>query len=290
MSISSPIIIIGAARSGTKFLRSVLAASSCTRAVPYDVSYIWRYGNQDREDDELQVGELTPRILNFIRDQLPRLAGIKAEENLRMIEKTVGNSLRVGFVNAVYPGARFIHLTRDGRAVTESAMRMWHAPPDHGMLFQKLKSLPFRNYDYALWFFLNYLQGVFSGRAGGKVWGPRYRGIDVDADKLSLERVCARQWAKSVLAAHRDLASLERDRVLTLRYEDLVTDPGVLERVMDFLDLPDREAIREFYSATLTSGNNEKWRHNLSLEQQKSIESEVSEAMCILGYLGDCAV
>ena len=43
---ASPIIIIGAARSGTKIMRSVISADENVRAVSYDVNYVWRFGNE----------------------------------------------------------------------------------------------------------------------------------------------------------------------------------------------------------------------------------------------------
>ena len=41
-----PIVLIGAARSGTKILRDALATALGVPQVPYDVGYVWRYGNE----------------------------------------------------------------------------------------------------------------------------------------------------------------------------------------------------------------------------------------------------
>src|SRR4051812_20775701 len=40
-----PVIVIGAARSGTKLLRDSLATHADVARVPYDVNYVWRFGN-----------------------------------------------------------------------------------------------------------------------------------------------------------------------------------------------------------------------------------------------------
>ena len=48
---SQIVIIIGAARSGTKYLRDVLATAPNAARVPYDINYIWRYGSEIREGD-----------------------------------------------------------------------------------------------------------------------------------------------------------------------------------------------------------------------------------------------
>ena len=56
------IIIIGAARSGTKILRDVLAEASGVGCVPYDIGFVWRYGNQRVPHDVLDPATVTPRI------------------------------------------------------------------------------------------------------------------------------------------------------------------------------------------------------------------------------------
>lgn len=120
-----PIVLIGAARSGTKFLRSLLAAGAETVAVPYDINYVWRYGNERHPDDALGSELATREIQRYIRATLPRLAvRTRGQSASLLVEKTVGNSLRVDFVRKVLPEARFIHIVRDGRDVVESARRM----------------------------------------------------------------------------------------------------------------------------------------------------------------------
>jgi hypothetical protein len=47
------VFVIGAARSGTKFLRDVIGASPYAAVVPYDVNYVWRGGNEGFPDDAL---------------------------------------------------------------------------------------------------------------------------------------------------------------------------------------------------------------------------------------------
>jgi hypothetical protein len=125
------IIIIGAARSGTKILRDVLAEASGMGCVPYDIGFVWRYGNQQVPHDVLDPATVTPRIQRFVRRYVDRYARSGGDV---VIEKTVGNTLRVPFVHAVMPDAAFVHLVRDGMDVVESARRQWSAPPDREYL------------------------------------------------------------------------------------------------------------------------------------------------------------
>ena len=69
-----PIIILGAGRSGTKFFRDVLLHSQETCAVPYDVNFIWRYGNESCEHDELSVDMATEPIKKYIRGSINNMA------------------------------------------------------------------------------------------------------------------------------------------------------------------------------------------------------------------------
>ena len=123
-----PVIIIGAARSGTKFIRDVLASADGVCAVPYDVNYIWRSGLPSNTHDALQPEQLSEKSVSKIRNSLSSLAGVEAGEVL--VEKTVSNSLRVKYVEKVFPNARYVHIVRDGRESTYSAMKQWVARPD----------------------------------------------------------------------------------------------------------------------------------------------------------------
>ena len=218
MTEPSPIILVAAARSGTKFLRDILASGHGTAAVPYDVNYIWRYGAEKAADDALDPAALTNKRRRFIQTSLRSLA--KARKDDILIEKTVASTLRVPFVDAVFPDARYVHLIRDGREVTESAMRQWQAPPNWPALLQKVRDIPIQNLGYVGWFGLNFVKGLFSGRKGGKVWGPRFPGIDAMAERGPLAKVCAQQWLESYTRASLDLSNLSNaySRVFTIRY------------------------------------------------------------------------
>jgi hypothetical protein len=282
-----PIVIVGAARSGTKILRDVLAAAPGARAVPYDVHYVWRY-RADEADDVLDPARLTPVRRQFIARTLRSLAGIAAgDDRTRLIEKSVSNTLRVPFVDAVLEDAHFVHLVRDGRDVTESAMRLWQAPPDWGALMTKLRGIPLANLGYVAWFGWNTLKGLASGRRGGKVWGPRYPGIEADADRLGLAGVCARQWRESVSRARADLARLDPDRVSEIRYEDLVRDGAALDRLLARTGLDrdpaDAAAIRAAWAAKMRADMGGKWRDMAPADRTAMLDI-IGPLLAELGY------
>lgn len=281
---AEPIIIIGAARSGTKFLRSVLSASTAVREVKYDVNYIWRYGQEDLPHDMLAPQTLDDRAINYIRTHLEKQAHVRGRDDLVMVEKTVGNTLRVPFVYKVFPEARYIHLLRDGRAVSESTMRLWQAPPDYGSLLKKLAGMPWGSLRYVRWFAGNFIKGLKKGRGGGHVWGPRYQGMEEDAEKMSLAGVCATQWRKSVECGLEGFKEIPEEQVFELHYTDLVSSPERVQEMIDFLKLPDGETVMEFYKANVRPGNDDKWKEKLSPEDRKEIEEITRPVLERLGY------
>ncbi len=278
----SPVIVLGAARSGTKFLRDLLGSRGDFAKVPYDVNYIWRAPQGGALHDRLDPAKLRPKDIARIRATMDRIAGRKPDQTL--LEKTVSNTLRVPYVEAIYPRARYLHIIRDGRAVAESSYRMWQAPPDTSGLKRKLQDLPLSYWNYVGWFALNYAKGRLQGRGGGNIWGPRYPGIDADLETLPLMNVVARQWARSVDICCQDLAALPPERVFEVRYEELVTSPDKVAELSRFAGAaePDR-IVEDFYKRVDKSGL-DKWRTALKPDDLAAIEREQASVLSRHGY------
>ncbi len=284
MDETSPIILVGAARSGTKFLRDVLASGPGTAAVPYDVNYVWRYGAERADDDVLDPSTLTPKRTRFIRKTLRTLA--KASPDDTLVEKTVASTLRVPFIEAVFPSARYVHLIRDGREVVESAMRQWEAPPNWSALSQKIRNIPVQNLGYVAWFGWNFVEGLFTGRKGGKVWGPRFPGINEMAKQGPLARICAQQWLESYTRAQADLSRIAHadKRVFTIRYEDLIRDDAALSALLDQLELSGKEAILADFRSKLRPSELQMWRR-LPQHDLEILDQILTPALKELGYV-----
>lgn len=276
----APIIILGAARSGTRFLRDVLAAAPACRAVPWDANFLWRGPARWSDSDRIDPARLDPRQRRALRRHLARLAGLGPGEVL--VEKTVSNTLRVPLVAAVFPKARFVHLIRDGRAVSASALGQWQTPQDWSRLAAKLARLPPAHLDYALWQGLNLLAGRCFGRRGGRVWGPRYPGIAQDLRRLPLAAVCARQWRHCLSHARQDLAHLPPAQVFELRYETLITDPVAIEVLARGLGL-DPAPVLAAWRAAVQPRPSDHWSR-LGPEDRAAIMAEVGPLLESLGY------
>lgn len=279
-----PIIIIGAGRSGTKFLRDVLKGSPEVSAVPFDVGYVWKIGNENIAHDEL-AGSTVPEQANLIRSLLFRLASPKLSAGTKyLVEKTVSNSLRLEFVHQIFPDAKFIHLIRDGRAVTESAVRMWRQPPKAGYLWKKLRYFPWRSYRHAIWYAANLVRGKLTAGRGQLVWGPRYDGIEEDARLLPLPVTCARQWKKCVTAARRGLSGIPESNVLEVRYEELVSSDKAITDICDFIGLEDKGLVVDLFRKKLQPQNDDKWRTGLTGPELEQVLEEIGSTLTEMGY------
>ncbi|HEU4986617.1 MAG TPA: sulfotransferase, partial [Rhizobiaceae bacterium] len=278
-----PVILIGAARSGTKFVRDLLGASPVFARIPYDVNYVWRMGAKV-DHDVLTPDMLDPRTRERIKKTLHHLARKNSGDG-RLLEKTVSNTLRVPYVDAILPDAVFLHLVRDGHAVVESATRMWQEPPDSQGLRRKLIDMPWSSLGYAAWFGLNQVRGRLRGRSGGEIWGPRYPGIFEDIKKLPLLEIVTRQWEQSVSRATHDLQQIAPERVYTVRYEDLMGDSVEVDRLCDFLKIDRRDAIHRRFAEQADRSNMRKWRDRLTDDQIATIHRIAGDMLRHYRYL-----
>ena len=276
-----PIVLIGAARSGTKVMRDALSVATGIPAVPYDVGYIWRYGNDAAIDDCLQVDDIRPRTRRLVESFLARYA----DADGRLIEKTVGNTLRVGFVADLLPGAVYVHLVRDGVDVAESTRRQWQEPADVGYLRDKLRHFPLRLVPtYGRKYALSMLRRRLAHDRRVATWGPRYRGIDADLASVDLLTVCARQWRQSLQKASADLAALDAP-VIEVRYEEFIKQPGeTLRRVAQFAGLKPDDRNIESAASMVRPDRAGTGSNNLSDAELQTLDAEIGDLLVDWGY------
>ena len=242
---AQPVIIIGAGRSGTNMLRDVLAQLAGIDTWPCDeINYIWRHGNRDYPTDEFTVEHATTEVTRYIRSQFSRRirqSGLSQyPENQRFIlEKTCANSLRVPFVDAVLPEARYLFLIRDGRDVVASAKERWRAPLDIPYLLAKARYVPKSDLVYYASRYLgNRLSRRRSSQKALAVWGPRFEGMAELGQQHKLEHVCARQWVRCVEQSENAFSRMDKEKYHQIHYEQFVRHPlSVLSSVARFLGL-----------------------------------------------------
>lgn len=287
-----PVMIIAAARSGTKMLRAALGQSSDFAEFPYDINYIWKFGNYHIDHDELTKHNLNEKISRFIEKQFDNTLQ-KDRKGKRVLEKSVSNSLRVDFVKEVFPDCRIIHLFRDGRDVAASARLCWQAPMTSGRiqsrkdLIRKIGDFPVSAASPYLLTYLNtYLARFLSSQKELRTWGPRFKGMDEAVRKYSLLDVCGQQWSHSVISSLKSLSSMrENEHYINVKYEDLVYHPvSELEKIRNFLDIEDFEPVRRYAETRITNSSVGSWQKTASLPEMDNLGPHIADAMNLLGY------
>jgi hypothetical protein len=294
-----PLVIIGAARSGTNILRDVVTALPGFVTWPCDeINPIWRHGNLTHGDDELQPFLATDSVRRFIRRAFARQARIARKEGRSapvVVEKTCANSLRVEFVHRVLPEARFVFLVRDGRDVAASAEKRWTAEVDLAYSLAKARFVPPMDLPYYGYRFLaNRVHRLLSGERRLAVWGPRFAGMEAAAREHTLTELCALQWRHSVERAEEGLETIDPSRVFSLRYEDFTADAaGSVLALLEHLgfEAPMEQGWEKLVRAAAAPvrpssvGN---WRRQLDAETQGRLAPILGPTLERLGY-GDVA-
>ena len=263
--IRDPVFVLGAPRSATTLLFHTLARSSGlwslgmeSQAVfegPYHPSLLgWRSNALGAEDLTPENGEriragflrrVQPgpvwRRRDARREKRPgsrgpaariayaaaraRAAAIRRFGTVRLLEKTPDNCLRVPFLRALFPDAKFLFLRRDGRNNVSALIDGWRLEGQ------------FESYD------LPVPVGIpgYAGRRWCFHLPPGWRGLTTEP----LEVVCAEQWKSCMEAVLAELPSLRAaGAVCELSYEELTRAPRTtLTRVLGFLGLPVEDAV-----------------------------------------------
>ena len=265
-----PIFIIGAPRSGTSLLYSILRTSSKLAHWPGEAHEVWEADYHPAlrgwESNSLTPEDVEPAPAAKIKREFFLVAG----KGKRLIDKTPRNAGRVGFINALFPDARFVFLQRDGRDNVNSLMNAWRTPRYRTYALPEPHSIP--GVDPKWWKFVLY-SGWRNDAAG------------------PLEVVCAKQWSVSNDSALDAGANIPEDRWLKIRYEDLVAEPEAeVGRLMEGLDLPYEDAVKTKASSTRTTAINTvtppemgKWRRENPAEI-KAILPLIAPTMTALGY------
>lgn len=278
------IFVVGAARSGTKIVRDVLSAAADVGAVPFDVSFVWKHGHGSVPHDVLSPESLTRRHRRFVTRYLDRYV---AGEPPAVIEKTVGNTLRVAYLAAMFPEASFVHVVRDGVDVIESTRRQWQEPTDRGYLAEKVRHFPLRLLPtYGVSFARAQVRrrSGLDGASNVASWGVRYPGVDADVRTEPLLTVCARQWRESVCRAVPALDAVAAP-VVQIRYETFVAAPQrEVFRVLDELSMraePNlvNEAVRSVRAQGAGPG-----AVSLDAQELDLLDREVGDVLVSLGY------
>jgi len=304
--IRDPIIVLGAPRSGTSMLFETLARSSQLWSLTDESHEVLEGPYHPRlrgwESNVLAATDLDPTTADRLRlefevhaqpgtlrraKQDRRDSGRRRRLNyalvrfmaavrrrragpVRLLEKTPKNCLRIPFLRALFPDARFVFLRRDGRATISSLIEGWQAGERYES-YRLPEPLHIAGHEGQGWCFL---------------LPPGWRNLA----HASLEEVCAAQWLTSSEAVLAALDALRAERrVYELAYEDLVARPREsLVPLLEFLGIPFEPAIlagREQLRLVnvVSPPETEKWRRRNGAAIDR-ILPRIAAAQRALGY------
>lgn len=280
-----PVIIIGAARSGTNMLRDILNQLPNYGTWDCDeINPIWKHGNLDHPNDEFYAHMATPSVKKFIRSKFSKIA--KDLDIKYVVEKSCANSLRVDFINEIFPEAKFIFIYRDGRDTVASAAIRWNAEFDLNYTLKKLRYVPLTDLPYyAYTFGLNRVKQLLAKEKQLSFWGVQIKNIQEYLKKYSIFEVCALQWKDCVEKSLKDFSNIEPQRVHRLSYEEFVSNPqGELTKITNFLgsELSDNNLpplLKKVSSKSLG-----KYKSQLKPEEIKAVEDLIGPTLSTLNY------
>lgn len=277
-----PIILFGNFRSGTTLLQKLISTHPDVVSL-YEPVSLWLYADPVRSHDEFDESDATDQVKRYIRNEF--LQYQQQNGNRIIVEKTPHNILRIPYVRAIFPEAHFLYIVRNPLSFVSSVELKWQQPATRKRIAKRLKFTPVTQlHHYVKRFLSQQWNNRILKRKYLSIWGPRYKGIQEDLKTEDLMVVIARQWARSSAKAERDLALLEENGVLRLRYEDFVEDPvSDMERICAHCGLQMTDEMARIVKETVKTDRKHKWQR-FEPQVLARIIPELSDEMERNGY------
>lgn len=230
--ISSPVFIVGCGRSGTTVFGTALSKH---RSITYlnEPRQLWfsAYPEADiwSSEAESRNGKLVFTAADVTAKQTAKLSRLfKCETVIRnrpvLVEKLPINTFRLGFINAMFPDARYIHIYRNGLEVARSIEQLCN----RGEWFV---SSPYK------WKLLSDYANTLDDTRGLPAACESY------FDKGLLE------WRLSTDAAVSFLRRIPSEKFIELSYARFMECPSsAISRVLDFIGTDSDSDVEQFLS------------------------------------------
>ncbi len=254
-----PIILFGNVRSGTSMMHDLFDLHPQIKSW-YEPRTVWVYADPARKHDRFDASDATPRVKRYIRKRFLKFQ--RTHGNRRIMEKTPSNLLRIPYVDAIFPEAKYVYMVREPLANLSSSEIRWRTPIHMQHTLERLRETPKLQLHFYLGRFLyDNISVRILKRKHVSVWGVRYPGVYDDLNTLTTEQVIAKQWVKCCQQASADLAEIDPARVLRIRYEDFVASPvDQFQEIARHFDIEVTPAIECALRETVDPGRQNKWR------------------------------
>jgi len=283
--LARPVIIIGSPRSGTSLLSWILRGHGALMLFE-EPRLTWKYGN-DAKSDMLRREDARPEVVRNIRGAFHRR--MVKSGRARMCEKTPSNALRLDFIDAVFPDARFVHILRNGVDSVLSIESYWnhHATGMGGRhaqrLHERLAELnPLRLPHYAAEFVRRVAPRPLRGLVGKNVWGPRIPGVRGLLKDLDVLDIACLQWRMCVETACTQGRRLPAGRYREWHLEDMSKD--LILSVLYFCELDDDHGVWKEFETLYDPSQNQDRKRDASGDRIERILDWIDPTLQWLGY------
>jgi hypothetical protein len=231
-----------------------------TPATPSEAIRIWELYAPEGGDYCLDENYSNPKMEQYLKHTIKK--HLKYFTRSRFINKNPDNSVRIRYLNKLFPDAKFINIIRDGRAVCSSLMKVRKISaeffgPEHRHAVSGVK--------------------VKAWQEIGETW---------KTDPISSIGLL---WKEVVETVERDKVSVDAERFLELRFEDLVAEPfAYLEKMVQFCELRwdpiTKAAVREASQILTMDSRNDAWKKRLKAQDLEKLMTIIGSKMRSYGY------
>jgi hypothetical protein len=201
---------------------------------------------------DLTAADVLPRSKAAVRKVMEKLVTPKRN---RLLIKITGWP-RLGFLRTIFPDAKFIHVLRDGRAVANSNIAVdfwdgWRGPQS--------------------WRF-----GLLTPQEQ-ETW---------EKHGQSFVALAGIEWNRLIAAVRATQGAVPPEDFLEVRYENFCGDPlATMRQVLDFCELPMTDGFAREIRQYPVESRNEKWRSDLTRQQQAVLEEVTRDQLQMCGYI-----
>lgn len=200
---------------------------------------------------DLVRADVTPRVSKQLRTAFESM--LTSERDRLLVKITAWP--RIGYLNAIFPDAKFIHILRDGRAVANSLLHV------------------------------NFWRGWF----GPQGWRAGLLSPEDQASWESYDRsfvaLAAIEWRIQMRAIDAAREALDPKRFMEVRYEEFCESPmDAYRQVLDFVELPHSPEFEQHVRAATITDMSNRWRGDLTPDQQGILDDLLREDLQRYGY------
>ena len=204
---------------------------------------IWNIGKEQDGSDSRTADEATPKV----RDAITRacVKSVADAGKSRYVDDLSYHAISLPFLFAVAPDARVIRCSRDAEDIIPELVYSWKRTPsllrvvNHRRRNFVWSSLPGLAWRFGKRYFTERV------RKAPSTWGPNVPGLAAYAAEHGPILAAAYQWTRMMEIFLADLEAVPPERVLSVRYEDLLSDlDRECERIGAFSEVRDLEAMK----------------------------------------------